>query len=175
MKIKILQSIDECSSKIWDSLFSTDYPFLKHAFISLLESSGSVCDRTGWTPKHILLEQDGVPVAAMPLYLKNHSSGEYVFDHSWANAYHQHGIQYYPKLVTAIPFTPVTGPRIGIADGINPDLIELVLLKNIKSLAKKWGASSWHILFPRYRLLNGVFSQSLMKRVGVQYHWKNHN
>ena len=63
MKIKILQSIDECSSKIWDSLFSTDYPFLKHAFISLLESSGSVCDRTGWTPKHILLEQDGVPVA----------------------------------------------------------------------------------------------------------------
>ena len=94
MKIKILQSIDECSSKLWDSLFSTDYPFLKHGFISLLESSGSVCDATGWTPKHILLEQEGVPIAAMPLYLKNHSSGEYVFDHSWANAYHQHGIQY---------------------------------------------------------------------------------
>ena len=175
MEIKILQSIDECSSKIWDSLFSSNYPFLKHGFISLLESSGSVSDATGWTPKHILLEQDGSPIAAMPLYLKNHSSGEYVFDHSWANAYHQHGIKYYPKLVTAIPFTPVTGPRIGVADGINPDLIEQVLLKNIQSLAKKWGASSWHILFPRYELLSSIFSQSLMKRVGVQFHWKNNN
>ena len=175
MEIKILESIDQCSSSLWDSLFDSDYPFLKHNFISLLESSGSVCEATGWIPKHLLLESDGITVAAIPLYLKYHSYGEYVFDQSWADAYSQHGIPYYPKLVSAIPFTPVAGPRIGIAKGFDRERITKELLEKIKLIADKLGASSWHLLFPEYKLMHSLIPRSAMKRVGVQYHWKNDN
>ena len=175
MEIKILESIDQCSSSLWDSLFDSDYPFLKHNFISLLESSGSVCEATGWIPKHLLLESDGITVAAIPLYLKYHSYGEYVFDQSWADAYSQHGIPYYPKLVSAIPFTPVAGPRIGIAKGFDRERITKELLEKIKLIADKLGASSWHVLFPEYKLMHSLIPRSAMKRVGVQYHWKNDN
>ena len=175
MEIKILESIDQCSSSLWDSLFDSDYPFLKHNFISLLESSGSVCEATGWIPKHLLLESDGITVAAIPLYLKYHSYGEYVFDQSWADAYSQHGIPYYPKLVSAIPFTPVAGPRIGIAKGFDRERITKELLEKIKLIADKLGASSWHLLFPEYKLMQSLIPRSAMKRVGVQYHWKNDN
>lgn len=175
MEIKILESIDQCSSSLWDSLFDSDYPFLKHNFISLLESSGSVCEATGWIPKHLLLESDGITVAAIPLYLKYHSYGEYVFDQSWADAYSQHGIPYYPKLVSAIPFTPVAGPRIGIAKGFDREKITKELLEKIKLIADKFGASSWHLLFPEYKLMHSLIPRSAMRRVGVQYHWKNDN
>jgi predicted N-acyltransferase len=175
LNIRVLQSIDECSPSHWDDLFDTDYPFLQHRFLSLLESSGSVCSNTGWEPKHILFEQDGHPIAAIPLYLKEHSWGEYVFDHSWADAFHKHGLNYYPKLVTAIPFTPATGPRFGIQPNIDKSILFPQLLDALQSLAKEWGASSWHLLFPEESLTDALLQQNLMKRTGVQYHWINAN
>jgi predicted N-acyltransferase len=175
LDVRVLDTITQCLPSQWDSLFDSEYPFLRHRFLSLLESSGSVGAKTGWEPKHILLEQDGLPVAAMPLYLKHHSWGEYVFDHSWADAYHDHGITYYPKLVTAIPFTPATGPRIGLTPDIDSKILISQLLEATQTLAKQWEASSWHILFPKPELANKLASQHMMQRSGVQYHWHNNN
>jgi len=173
LNVRVLEAIDQCLPSQWDGLFGTEYPFLRHGFLSLLESSGSVCPRTGWEPKHLLLEQDGQPVAAMPLYLKHHSWGEYVFDHTWADAYHDHGLAYYPKLLTAIPFTPATGPRIGIAPGIDAKMLIPQLVETVQTLAKQWDASSWHLLFPEPQLSTELEAQNMMRRTGVQYHWMN--
>jgi predicted N-acyltransferase len=121
------------------------------------------------------LEQQGKTIAAVPLYLKQHSWGEYVFDHSWADAYHNHGIPYYPKLITAIPFTPATGPRLGIASQVNAEELIPELLEIIKNLASEWGASGWHMLFPEPQLAMSLESNGAMQRTGVQYHWHNKN
>ena len=96
----------------WDTLAGDDDPFLRHAFLCLLETSGSVGDAAGWTPLPILAERDGAIVAAAPAYLKSHSQGEYVFDHGWAEAWERSGQAYYPKLQVAVPFTPVPGRRL---------------------------------------------------------------
>jgi len=143
--------------------------------LSLLESSGSVCAETGWEPKHLLLEQDGKPVAALPLYLKNHSWGEYVFDWSWAEAYQNHGIAYYPKLLTAVPFTPATGPRLGLASEISPSDVLPSLLNTIQEIAEHHDVSSWHLLFPDQQLTTAMNGVEMMRRTGVQYHWINDN
>ena len=173
MKTRILESIDQCPPSLWDSLFESKYPFLRHSFLSLLESSGSVCAETGWTPKHLLLESNDKIIAAMPLYLKHHSWGEYVFDHSWADAYAQHGVPYYPKLISAIPFTPSTGPRIGILPNIDSQLVAKKILASIKLLAEECGASGWHLLFPQQELAQTLVPELAMQRTGVQYHWHN--
>jgi len=175
LEFKVLESIDQCPASLWDSLFESNYPFLKHSFLSLLESSGSVCEKTGWVPKHLLLESNDKTIAALPLYLKYHSLGEYVFDHSWADAYNHHGIPYYPKLVSAIPFTPVGGPRIGIAPNADIQQVTIKLLETLKLLSNEWGASGWHLLFPEYGLAQSLAPQLAMQRTGVQYHWINAN
>ncbi|MEH6468899.1 MAG: GNAT family N-acetyltransferase [Porticoccus sp.] len=174
---RILSSIDECPSTQWDRLFTDDYPFLQHRFLSLLESSGSVCTETGWEPRHLLLEQAGEPIAALPLYLKSHSWGEYVFDWSWADAYQNHGLDYYPKLLTAVPFTPATGPRLGLGSGIVPSDVLPSLFNTIQEIAENNNLSSWHLLFPNQPLATagaGAGAQ-MMSRTGVQYHWINAN
>ena len=111
---------------------SLSYPFLRHEFLQALEDSGSACDTSGWYPVHLSLQHDSVvpegssnaadknSAALMPLYLKDHSMGEYVFDHAWANAYHQNGLEYYPKLVTAIPFTPIHWPSSAFTAAVEP-------------------------------------------------------
>lgn len=175
IKYRTLSSIEQCSPTQWNGLFANDYPFLQHGFLSLLESSGSACTETGWEPKHLLLEENGALVAALPLYLKSHSWGEYVFDWSWAEAYQEHHIDYYPKLLTAIPFTPATGPRIGLAPGVNLTDVMPCMLNAIHNIADQHNASSWHLLFPDQTLAAGLKGMELMKRVGAQYHWINHN
>ena len=109
----------------------------------------------------------------MPLYLKQHSWGEYVFDHSWADAYAQHGVPYYPKLISAIPFTPSTGPRIGILPNIDSQLVAKKILASIRLLAEECGASGWHLLFPQHELAQTLVPELAMQRTGVQYHWHN--
>jgi|TARA_B110000503_G_scaffold123036_1_gene188269 uncharacterized protein len=134
-----------------------------------------VCAETGWIPKHLLLESNDKIIAAMPLYLKYHSWGEYVFDHSWAAAYAQHGVPYYPKLVSAIPFTPSTGPRIGMLPNVDSRLVTKKILSSIKLFAEEWGASGWHLLFPQHELAQALIPELAMQRTGVQYHWNNEN
>ena len=112
----------EIGARIWDRLArgrarNLPYPFTRHAFLCALEESGSATAETGWRPLHLLLERDNAPIALLPLYLKSHSYGEYVFDHGWAEAFSRAGGRYYPKLQASIPFTPATGPRLLTADG----------------------------------------------------------
>jgi len=152
----------------------TDYPFLDPLFFAALEQSGSTVPDTGWTPCHQQLVEGNREVAFMPLYAKTHSMGEYVFDWSWADAYRRNGLNYYPKLLTAIPFTPATGPRVRLAkEEPNPRQRCQALLNGALAKAEEIGASSWHLLFPDDEQLAYFTDDRLLLRKGVQYHWFN--
>jgi len=149
------------------------YPFLTETFLEALEESGSACSDSGWEPVHLTLS-DGETDCFMPLYLKDHSMGEYVFDHAWANAYHQNGLEYYPKLVTAVPFTPSTGSRLRCSEGLNQKHCRQII-DEVINIAEDTEASSWHILFPEENDIKLFDDPRLLKRTGVQYHWMNKN
>jgi len=157
----------------WNRLAGQDYPFLKHEFLAALEQSGAVSPQTGWQPAHLLVRAGTELVALMPLYLKQHSWGEFVFDQQWAQAYQQQGGAYYPKLVTAIPFTPCQGTRLAIKTGY--DRLELtgVLLDYIAQLAGEQQISSWHCLFPDPEQADILQTRGLSLRHGVQFQWFN--
>lgn len=144
-------------------------PFLEPAFLDLLERSGCVSAATGWQPHHLLLDDADAPTL-LPLYLKSHSMGEYVFDWAWADAYQRHGLRYYPKLLTAIPFTPATGPRL-LGD-VSECRIDAVV-EHVTEEARRLEVSGWHVLFPPEILANRLEARGLMRRRGVQYHWFN--
>src|SRR5688572_13167791 len=110
-RLRVVESLAGVPAAQWNSL-TADNPFVSHEFLSALIDTGCASRRTGWQPQILLLENDGLLAGAMPMFLKSHSRGEYVFDWSWADAYHRHGLQYYPKLLCAVPFTPVSGPRL---------------------------------------------------------------
>ncbi len=159
----------------WDRLWPDQNPFLRHGFLSALEHSGSADSASGWTPCHILLEHDGTAVAGLPLYLKSHSYGEFVFDWAWADAWHRNGLAYYPKLVSAVPFTPSQGPRIGVAPGWDKELMTLRLMQAVQQQLAEQGASSWHGLFAdaHCRTLFQASDPGLLERHDVQFHWFN--
>lgn len=136
-------ALTEISADQWDALAGAQ-PTLSHAYLSTLESSGCVSPRSGWTPRHAALWDGETLLAALPLYLKTHSYGEYVFDWAWAEAYHRHGLDYYPKWLSAIPFTPVPGSRILGRDAA----IRRSLVGHLLDSVGESGASSLHILFP---------------------------
>ena len=116
--LKLVGRIGDIDAEAWDACAGGDNPFLAHAFLKALEESRSVGQKTGWQPRHMIVEgSDGRVVAAAPMYLKSHSYGEYVFDHGWADAYERAGGSYYPKLLVAVPFTPVPGPRLLVRPG----------------------------------------------------------
>lgn len=177
LTLQFHKGIHEISAEQWNALFNHEDPFLKHAFLLALEKSGSVCQETGWIPQHISMEtEDGTLIAAMPLYIKMHSYGEYVFDWSWAEAYERHQIPYYPKLITAIPFTPAYGHRLGLhstLDETTASQITNSIVKAVLALAKQHGFSSWHILFPNDRLNQQLSDAGLATRLGCQFHWYN--
>jgi uncharacterized protein len=169
----------------WDALASSSeavgqresgklpFPFARHAFFRALEESGSACESTGWEPVHLLLERDGAPVAILPLYLKPHSYGEYVFDHGWAEAFARAGGRYYPKLQASVPFTPVTGRKLLIAAGEDERNIARELLDAGEAATATVGASSLHITFmtePEWRLADGA---GYLLRTDQQFHWEN--
>jgi uncharacterized protein len=151
----------------WDALAPAD-PFLSHAFLSALEDSRSVGQRTGWTPAPLLVEEEGNLLAAAPAYLKSHSQGEYVFDHAWADAWERAGGQYYPKLQVAVPFTPVPGPRLL---GSRPQR----LLAALEAVTAQNDLSSAHITFIDEAGAHEAERRAWLIRHGVQYHWFNRN
>ena len=178
--INILTSIRDVSTEAWDACIDGSYPFAKHAFLSALETSNSANADTGWLGQHIIMKNthDQV-IGAAPMYLKNHSYGEYVFDHAWANAFEQAGGRYYPKLQMSIPFTPAAGPRIllnrtAILSG-NLDEREVykTLLSACISRCEQVGASSLHVTFPNKYQAQMMQNCGLMLRKGIQYHWEN--
>jgi uncharacterized protein len=148
-------------------------PFVSHAFFSSLEMSGSACARTGWGPRHLLARHDGVISGIVPCYLKSHSQGEYVFDRGWADAYERAGGRYYPKLQASVPFTPVTGPRLLIRDGVDKDEIGTALASGIVALCQATNASSAHVTFAREAEWKLLAECGFLRRTDQQFHWQN--
>ena len=174
--LEILDSLSDVSASDWNTLLTCDAgPFLTHEFLSSLEETGCVGGNTGWQVAHLVLRQGKQLVGAMPLYLKQHSYGEFVFDWSWAQAYEQQGMNYYPKILCAIPFTPVQGSRILSAPQCNALEIQKALLSGLKSLMIDNDLSSAHILFPITDEAEFLREQGLLLRDSVQFHWHNQN
>jgi len=174
MHCKVIESLAEVPVATWNQLNTEAYPFLRHEFLHALEGNGCLGENTGWYPQHIVLyADDNRLLGAMPLYIKDNSFGEFVFDWSWADAYNRHGLEYYPKLVCAIPFTPATGPRLLCAADADREQVIPQLIQAALQLAQQQHCSSLHYLFTHeaeQRLLN---QQGLLTRVGCQFHWQN--
>ena len=170
---EFITSLDRIPAESWNGVTGTDYPFLRHEFLYGLEETACTTAETGWQPCHLLLRQENELAAVMPLYLKSHSYGEYVFDWSWADAWRQSGLAYYPKLVTAIPFTPATGPRLCITTGMDEDRCMQAAFSAVKKLATQRDISSWHLLFPEKAVSEKLLAAGLHRRAATQFHWFN--
>ena len=168
MTVEVVDALSAIPAESWNSLAGDD-PFLSHEFLSALHDSSCAVTATGWTPQYLVLKENGRLAGAMPLYLKTHSYGEYVFDWAWADAYHRHGFNYYPKLLSAIPFTPVSGRRVlAFTDAQGDRLIAAAL-----ALAQELQVSSFHCLFPPREQAERMRALGMMLRHGVQFHWTN--
>jgi len=175
-QLEIISSLADISASDWNSLVPADAgPFLSYEFLSALERCGCVGGNTGWQVAHLILKSSNATglIGAMPLYLKQHSYGEFVFDWSWAQAYEQHGLQYYPKALCAIPFTPVQGPRLLCAKSLDYQSIYDALLSSLKQIVTQNELSSVHILFPEQSEIKSLIEQGFMLRDSVQFHWEN--
>ena len=174
-RMRLVDDLATVASADWNALAAASgsgraQPFLRHEFLHAMEASGCVGAGTGWLPRHLLLEDArGRLRAAVPLYLKSHSYGEYVFDWAWADAYQRHGKRYYPKLLSAVPFTPVTGSRLLAAD----DRAREAAARALMRLAAESGLSSLHVLFPTESEAALLEARGAMQRRGVQFHWRN--
>ncbi|HEY4266062.1 MAG TPA: GNAT family N-acetyltransferase [Micropepsaceae bacterium] len=171
-------SAHEIGADTWDFLANPErrplpHPFTRHAFFAALEDSGSATAKTGWRPMHLLLERDETPFALLPLYLKSHSYGEYVFDHGWADAFERAGGRYYPKLQASVPFTPATGRRLLIAAGENEIQAGQILLDAAESAVDQLRASSLHITFMTEREWDLAGTRGFLRRTDKQFHWEN--
>lgn len=174
MQTQLVTSISDVDPAAWDRLAGADDPFVEHAFLSALEQSGSVGDGSGWLPQHMLLRRGEELVGALPLYLKDHSYGEYVFDFGWANAAMRAGIRYYPKLVSMVPFTPATGRRFLIAPGEDEQAVVSGLLDGVLEARQKLRASSVHIHFMSPHEAQLVERDGRLRgRLSSQFHWHN--
>jgi predicted N-acyltransferase len=171
---RFLDSIAQIDAQKWNSLAGAAQPFLRHEFLLAMEESGCTVPRTGWTPRHLIIEAaNGTPLAAMPLFRKAHSRGEFVFDFSWASAYAQHGLDYYPKLLTAVPFTPVSGPRLLLRPDCDAKAMTMSLVRAVIDYARSEHLSSWHVLFPTEEIATSLDTAGLVLRRDCQFHWHN--
>jgi len=172
--VRITSHIAEVPAAQWDACAGDANPFVSHAFLDVLEESGSACGETGWLPQHLLVEDaDGQLVGAVPCYLKNHSYGEYVFDWGWADAFERAGGTYYPKLQISVPFTPVTGPRLLVRPGAAQARTREVLVAGLLELARQRKVSSLHITFCTEGEQDQLGGEGFLRRLGKQFHWHN--
>ncbi len=174
-EIRILHSLEPIPASSWNALGGDD-PFLRHEFLAALHETGCASQSTGWLPRFITLWEGSALCGAMPLYLKSHSYGEYVFDWAWASAYQRHGYSYYPKLLSAVPFSPVTGQRLLAPTAPQRALLvsaalELAREENLKAIGSP--VSSFHCLYPHERDAREMEDAGMMLRQGIQFHWKN--
>jgi predicted N-acyltransferase len=177
MHVSITETLEKIPPNDWNNLSGGSNPFVRHEFLSALESAGSVGGKTGWQPNYLVIHEEGPfagrLIGAAAAYVKTHSYGEYVFDWAWANAYERYGQQYYPKLVISVPFTPVTGPRLLVAAGANGLNVKKDLIKGAVSLMEKYGASSLHWLFITHEDSVLLERTEHMLRTGYQFRWHN--
>ncbi len=173
VSIRAHREIAEIPAREWDACAGAVNPALSHAFLLALEESGSATGRTGWLPQHLLLKDEAGAIAGVvPLYLKSHSYGEYVFDHGWADAYERAGGRYYPKLVSAVPFTPVPGPRLLLRAGA-PNEARAHLVAGMVALARRLRVSSVHVNFAEEDDVKALSEAGFLERLGQQFHWTN--
>ena len=171
---RFLDSIAQIDAQSWNALAGCAQPFLRHEFLLALEESGCTAPRTGWVPQHLIMaDAQGIAVAAMPLFRKSHSRGEFVFDFSWASAYAQHGLKYYPKLLTAVPFTPVCGPRLLLSPTVDANAVTKSMVRAAMDYARSEQLSSWHVLFPSNEMAASLDHAGLVLRRDCQFHWYN--
>lgn len=182
VSLSVASSIKEVSSNDWDACAldasgpENFNPFLTHGFLLCLEESGCAVKETGWIAQHIVARDECKNIlGVVPVYLKSHSYGEYVFDHSWADAYYNYGSRYYPKLQCCIPFTPVTGHRVLVRNSLYKDQVFDILVSALKDLTNKFQVSSLHITFPSESEWDKMRAKGFLQRIGMQYHWKNRN
>jgi len=173
MQVKQIHGITDIAAAEWNALAGSGYPFIRHEFLAALEQSGSVSEQTGWSPRHLLVYDQAELIALLPLYLKTHSYGEFVFDQQWAAAYRQHGLAYYPKWLSAIPLTPCPGPRLLLKNSSDQARVMRLLFDWIRDQSIEKGLSSWHCLFPEERQAEQWHALGLQRREGVQFHWFN--
>jgi len=173
LRLESIASIVEVPAVDWNALAAGN-PFHRHEFLAALEDSGCVGPGTAWQPCHLLLrDAAGHLVGALPLYRKYDSRGEFVFDWSWADAYERAGLEYYPKLVSAVPFTPATGTRLLLAGSADARAASAALLGGALEMAERIGASSFHVLFPSGDERAELRRAGLLERKGCQFHWTN--
>lgn len=172
-ELRIEPDLARVPAAAWDALVGDEDPFCEHAFLHGLALSGSVGGSSGWTPRHLLAFRRGELVGAVPLYRKDHSYGEFVCDFAWANASLRAGLPYYPKLVAAVPFTPVAGRRLLVRPGAGADGIAIELARALPELARSSGASGAHVLFCSQAELPALEAAGLVPRLGFQFHWAN--
>ena len=173
MEIQFLKRISDIEKQEWDSVVDSDYPFLKYNFLKILETSKCVSEETGWSPFHLIVKNKTKVIAVMPLYLKTDSQGEFIFDWSWADAYYRNGLNYYPKLVSSIPFTPASGPRLSIKKGIKRKEITELVYQAIENVSDKLDLSSMHVLLPETSELEGFLKVGFSLRTSYSFHWFN--
>ena len=174
LRVTVAEGLSQVSSTDWNRLAGEDNPFLRHEFLIALERNGCVGADSGWYPRHLLVYSQARLVGAAPMYIKAHSYGEFGSDWAWADAYQRAGVAYYPKLVSAIPFTPVAGRRLLCAPGDDSTAIRTIIVEAALEIARSSGVSSLQWLFASqddYRLLK---SEQHSGRIGCQYHWQNH-
>lgn len=179
--IRVAQSFKDIDPESWNRLSGTSKntltkpynPFISHAFLSSMEDSGSATAKTGWLGQHLLLERgDGELMGAIPAYLKNHSRGEYVFDHGWADAFERAGGRYYPKLQCSVPFTPATGPRL-LTAGLDSAAFQQVLASGLQQVTEKLGVSSAHVTFAPEDEIEALEDSGFLHRTDQQFHFIN--
>ncbi|MFL2920136.1 MAG: GNAT family N-acetyltransferase [Thalassobaculaceae bacterium] len=174
--VTLTNSIKDITKSEWDICAGIDNPFLSYDFMSSLEDSGSVSPETGWLPQHLLYRNSSKKlIGIVPLYLKGHSYGEYVFDWGWADAFERAGQKYFPKLLSAVPFTPVTCPKLFVCPGENKQQVHSVLVNGLVSALTQLNVSSLHVNFSTEGDWNFLGESGFLKRLGIQYHWHNDN
>lgn len=175
MKIHFIESIKNIDETTWNNLVDSDYPFMKHSFLLSLEESKCVGEGTGWYTFHLLVKEEEDVIALMPMYIKTDSHGEFIFDWSWADAFYRNGLDYYPKLVSAIPFTPASGPRLCVLDESKRTHISSLIKEGIEEISIELGISSAHILLPEKKELTPYVDSGFSTRTSYSFHWFNNN
>lgn len=171
--LETCQSLSDIPRKTWERLAGTDNPFLRYEFFEVLETSRCASEETGWTPCHLVFRLEGEIAGVAPAYLKSHSMGEYVFDWAWADAYRRYGLDYYPKLLIAVPFTPSQGPRLLLDPQLRSALDAHRIHDLLDTLIAHLGAHSWHLLFPNADDQQLLQHEEQLHRIGCQFHWHN--
>jgi predicted N-acyltransferase len=173
-ELSVVARIADLPEAEWDALDASGHPFVSHAFLATLENTRCVGEASGWLPQHLVLrEENGALAAAVPLYLKNHSWGEFVFDWSWAQAYQRAGVEYYPKLLSAVPYTPVSGPRFLVRGDVEPDEPRRTLAEALRRIASDNGLSGVHVNFTLADDQAALEQAGFLRREDCRFRWQN--